>query len=175
VVQGAGPIGAFALQWVRAAGASHVTVVEPAPARAALALQLGADLVVDPGEAATAAVAGTSGGLGADVVVECAGVPATIQSAVDLVRRGGQVAVIGLSDRPATITPTTWLLKEVVVRCFVAYVRADFDHTVAMMTAGQVQTAPIHTSTVDLDGLTGAFDLLASGAGDETKILVRPG
>jgi (R,R)-butanediol dehydrogenase/meso-butanediol dehydrogenase/diacetyl reductase len=174
VVQGAGPIGAFALQWARVCGAAQVVVVEPSPARAALARDLRADVVVGPGEEAATAVMDRTGGRGADVVVECAGVASAIQSAVDLVRRGGHVSLIGLSDLPATINPGVWLVKEVVVRGSVAYVRAEFDPCIAMLAAGTVRAAPLHTSTVDLDGIAGAFALLAGGSNQETKILVRP-
>ena len=113
--------------------------------------------------------------LGADVVIECAGVPATIQTAVDLVRRGGRVALIGLSDLPATIAPTTWLMKEVVVRSFIAYVRSDFEQAIPMMESGRIRTAPPHTSTVPLDDLEGAFGRLADGPrAADVKILVQP-
>ena len=175
VVQGSGPIGAFALQWARLAGAGRVVVVEPNSARAALARELGADVVTTPGEQARAAVLELTGGLGADVVIECAGVPSAVQSAVDLARRGGQVALIGLSDRPATINPPTWLLKEVTVRSFIAYIRSDFEESVPMLADGRVRAGPLHTSTVGLDGLEGAFAALAEGdTTRDVKILVRP-
>jgi threonine dehydrogenase-like Zn-dependent dehydrogenase len=110
------------------------------------------------------------------VVIECAGVPSTIQTAVDLVRRGGQVALIGLSDRPATIIPGSWLTKEVAVRAFLAYLRSDFEAVIPMLASGLVRTQPLHTSTVSLDGLKGALDNLADGASTtDVKVLVRPG
>jgi (R,R)-butanediol dehydrogenase/meso-butanediol dehydrogenase/diacetyl reductase len=174
VVQGAGPIGAFALQWARVLGAGEVVVVEPGESRRALAASLGADLVVAPGEEADALVRERTGGRGADVVLECAGVPDTIQRAIDLARRGGQVMLIGLSDRPATVIPGLWLMKEVTVRASIAYLRTEFEPCMAMLADGRVRAEPLHTSTVGLDGLVGALDLLASGAPGETKVLVDP-
>lgn len=174
VVQGAGPIGAFALQWARVHGAGHVIVIEPGPERRALASTLGADVVVEPGEAALAEVQERTGGLGADVVFECAGVPVAIQSAIDLVRRGGQVILIGLSDLPATIHPTLWNAKEVEVRGSIAYRRPEFDLVMAMLADGRIAAAPLHTSTVGLDGLDGALALLAAGAPAESKVLLDP-
>ena len=174
VVQGAGPIGAFALQWARVLGAGEVVVVEPGESRRALAASLGADLVVAPGEEADALVRERTGGRGADVVLECAGVPDTIQRAIDLARRGGQVMLIGLSDRPATVIPGLWLMKEVTVRASIAYLRTEFEPCMAMLADGRVRAEPLHTSTVGLDGLVGALDLLAAGAPGETKILVDP-
>ncbi len=174
VVQGAGPIGAFALQWARVLGAGEVVVVEPGESRRALAASLGADLVLAPGEEADALVRERTGGRGADVVLECAGVPNTIQRAIDLARRGGQVMLIGLSDRPATVIPGLWLMKEVTVRASIAYLRTEFEPCMAMLADGRVRAEPLHTSTVGLDGLAGALDLLAAGAPGETKVLVDP-
>ncbi len=49
VIQGAGPIGLGTMQWVRAAGAGRVIVIEPSPERRELALSLGAHHAVCPG------------------------------------------------------------------------------------------------------------------------------
>ena len=45
---GSGPIGLLCMQVARAAGAGSIFVSEPAPARREVALQLGADMVIDP-------------------------------------------------------------------------------------------------------------------------------
>ena len=74
VVQGAGPIGLLTMQFARAAGAGTLLVIEPTEARRTLALELGASAAVTPEEAADAVQERTRG-LGADVVLECAGVP----------------------------------------------------------------------------------------------------
>lgn len=173
VVQGAGPIGLFALQWVRHAGAREVVVVEPSPLRAELARELGATHVCSPAEIAEL-VADATDGLGADAVVECAGRPETIQSAVDLVRRGGAVTLIGLSDRDATIKPGFWLMKEVTVRCSIAYERRDFEPVVEMLADGRVRAEPLHTRTVGLSQLEAAMAELANGVARDVKVLVDP-
>jgi (R,R)-butanediol dehydrogenase/meso-butanediol dehydrogenase/diacetyl reductase len=173
-VLGAGPIGLFTMQWVRAAGASRVVVVEGSPTRAALAGDLGADAVTAPGEEAADAVAVASGGLGADVVFECAGVPEAIQGAVDLARRGGSVAIIGLADRPASITPVTWLARELTVTSSLGYHQAEFARSMAMMAAGRVLADPLHTRTVGPGALHDAMADLAGGAPDDVKILFSP-
>ena len=96
VIQGAGPIGLGTMQWVRAAGAGQVIVVEPNEQRRALALELGAHLAVAPGEEADQAIRERTHGLGADIVYECVGRPFAVQSAVDLApSRGSDVP-----DRP---------------------------------------------------------------------------
>jgi len=172
VVQGAGPIGLFTLQWVRAAGAGELVVVEPAPERAALARSLGATLVCTP-EEVRELVAERTGGLGADAVFECVGRPDTIQSAADLARRGASLTIIGLSHRPASISPGSFLMKELDLHCSIAYQHAEFDRAMAMMAEGRVRADPIHTGTVGMDGLESAIQGLAAGSKD-TKILLDP-
>ena len=172
VVQGAGPIGLFTLQWVRAAGAGELVVIEPAPDRQAVARELGATTVCTPEEAGDF-VAERSGGLGADAVFECVGRPETIQSAGDLARRGARLTIIGLSHQPAAITPGQFLMKELDVHCTIAYQHAEFERAMAMMADGRVRAEPIHTGTVGLGELEAAIQGLAAGRPD-TKILLDP-
>ena len=174
VVQGAGPIGLGTLQWVRAAGAGVVIVVEPSEERRRIAEVLGATHTTPPGPSADALVKDVSHGLGADIVYECVGRPSTIQSAVDLARRGGSMCLIGLANQDAPINPASWLIKEISVSSALAYSREEFDMTMGMIADGRFRTQPMHTGTVGLDGLSGALADLASGESTHTKILVDP-
>jgi (R,R)-butanediol dehydrogenase / meso-butanediol dehydrogenase / diacetyl reductase len=174
VVQGAGPIGLSTLQWARAAGASRVIVVEPNERRRVLAASLGAHDVVEPGEAASQLVLERTHGLGADIVYECVGRAAAIQTAVDLARRGGSMCLIGLADGEAAISPAAWLIKEIGVTSSLAYFHEEFEMVMAMIADGRVDLDPLHTSTVDLDGLATALADLATGKSVQTKVLVDP-
>lgn len=173
VVQGAGPIGLVTLQWVKAAGAGEVIVVEPNDARRALAVQLGATGVTTPDEASDMVMERTRG-RGADIVYECVGRPQTIQSAVDLARRGGAMCLIGLADSDATITPHTWLVKEINLTAALAYGHEEFEMAMGMIGDGRVQVAPMHSCTSSLAGLQTALADLASGTSHQTKVLVNP-
>jgi len=163
----------FALQWARHAGAREILVVEPSPSRSTLARELGATATCTPAEVAER-VQDETKGLGADAVVECAGRPETIQSAVDLVRRGGSVTLIGLSDRDATIRPGIWLMKEVTVRCSIAYERSDFANVVEMLADGRIRADRLHTRTIGLSQLADAMAELGAGAARDVKVLVDP-
>lgn len=174
VVQGAGPIGLGTLQWVRAAGASRVIVIEPNEQRRALARRLGAHDAIEPGPAAAQLVQEWTHGLGADVVFECVGRPFAVQTAVDLARRGGSMCLIGLADQDATINPTSWLIKEIAVTSALAYFHEEFEMSMAMIADGRIVVEPMHTSTVGLDGLPAALADLASGTSEQTKVLVDP-
>ncbi|MEQ8861223.1 MAG: zinc-binding dehydrogenase [Pseudomonadales bacterium] len=175
VVIGAGPIGLLVAQCARAAGAGALVVVEPQPARRALAASLGADLVVDPNaEDAAERIDAFSGRSGADVVFECAGIPSTIDIAVALCRRGGAASLVGVPNAPATIQGAAWLVKEINVTASLGYGREEFDLVQGLVSDGRLALPPLHTATVGLDGLAGAFDALSHDPA-EVKILVDPG
>jgi (R,R)-butanediol dehydrogenase/meso-butanediol dehydrogenase/diacetyl reductase len=174
VVQGAGPIGLGTLQWVRAAGAGQVIVVEPNEQRRALAIELGAHVAVAPGEEADETLRERTHGLGADIVYECVGRPFAVQSAVDLARRGGAMCLIGLADSDASISPGAWLVKEISVTSSLAYVHEEFEMAMGMMADGRIRVDPLHTNTVGLTELDAALADLASGTSEQTKVLVDP-
>ncbi len=174
VVLGAGPIGLLVLQCAKAAGAGSAVVVEPDEGRAQLAANLGASLVLDPGsEDFNEQVQQACGMAGPDVVFECAGIPSTIDQAATLVRRGGIVALVGLASVPASISPMNWLAREVSMIASLGYLHDEFDYTMQLIADGRLRVAPLHTSTVGLDGLDLAFRGLLSGGGD-VKVLVDP-
>ncbi|MCX6526980.1 MAG: alcohol dehydrogenase catalytic domain-containing protein [Actinobacteria bacterium] len=174
VVQGAGPIGLGTMQWVKAAGAGVVIVVEPNEQRRALAIELGAHYAVEPGEPADQLVKQLSHGLGADIVYECVGRPFAVQAAVDLARRGGLMCLIGLADQDAAITPGSWLIKEISVTSALAYMHEEFEMAMGMIADGRFRTEPMHSSTIGIEGLDAALSDLASGTSTQTKILVDP-
>jgi (R,R)-butanediol dehydrogenase/meso-butanediol dehydrogenase/diacetyl reductase len=174
VIQGAGPIGLGTLQWVRAAGASRVIVIEPSEGRRVLALELGAHDVVEPGDTAQRLILEHTHGLGADIVYECVGRPFAIQTAVNLARRGGSMCLIGLADEDASINPSSWLVKEVSVTSSLAYFHEEFEMSMAMIADGRVRVEPMHSSTVGLGELSSALEELAGGRSSQTKILVDP-
>jgi (R,R)-butanediol dehydrogenase / meso-butanediol dehydrogenase / diacetyl reductase len=175
VVQGGGPIGLLTFQWAKALGAGHVVVVEPSEPRAALARDLGADSVVAPGEAAKTRIAELAGGLGgADLVFECVGSGPAVQWGADLVRRGGELCLVGVPTTDATISPANWIVKELRLSTSIAFERHEFAQAMDRVADGQVRLDEMHTQTVPLAGLAGALADLASGSSSHMKVLVDP-
>jgi (R,R)-butanediol dehydrogenase / meso-butanediol dehydrogenase / diacetyl reductase len=172
-VLGVGPIGLLAAQFARAAGAGEVLVVEPSEVRRRLALELGAVAAVAPDEADDA-VRERTGGLGADVVLECTGVPALLQTAADLTRTGGVVGLLSFLSRPATIEGGRWLARELTMVASNAFTHDDVRRSMVFLADGRVQAAPLHTRTVALDDLESALQALAAGPSEDVKVLVDP-
>lgn len=100
VVQGAGPVGIAALAVAKSAGASQVTVIGAPKHRLEMAKHFGADNVIDLDDVPDPtdrleAVRELTGGYGADVVLECAGVPQAVAEGWELCRDGGKYLVLG--------------------------------------------------------------------------------
>jgi alcohol dehydrogenase len=103
-VVGAGPVGLSAITGALLFSPSLVVAIDMAPSRLEAAKLFGADVVINNAEQdAIAAVQELTGGLGADVVIEAVGVPATFELAVELVRPVGRVANIGVHGIPVTL------------------------------------------------------------------------
>lgn len=99
-VLGAGPIGLNFLQVARRRGFEKVVVSDVLPDRLRLAEDLGADVIVDSGRASVVeAVMDLTGGAGADLVVEAAGVDSARAEAVRAVRRYGRVGLFGYPEQ----------------------------------------------------------------------------
>ena len=167
VVQGCGPIGLLTLQAAIALGASHVVAVEPSEHRRKLAIAVGAAEAITPAEAVE-----RFGAAPADLVFECAGVAATVQQAVDLVRRGGRVNLVGLANGMATISPGAWLIKEVTVVGSLGYLHHEFAEVIDLIETGAMHLEPLHDRTVTLDELPAAIEQLADDPSSAVKVLV---
>lgn len=104
LIIGAGPMGLAHAILARMKGASSVIVSEPDAKRRALALQVGADVAIDPLNDDPAAILGdVTGGLGPDAVIEAVGSVRTYAQAIDLVRRGGTVLAYGAAPQDAVL------------------------------------------------------------------------
>ncbi len=87
---GMGAIGMLAWQMARLDGASQVIVVDPIPERLDLALQMGADLTINPNEVdAGLAIKQATRGKGVDVALEISGTYTGLQQAIRSVHREG--------------------------------------------------------------------------------------
>ena len=169
-VIGAGPIGLMTLAALKAAGATNVVVAERSESRAAVAEAMGATAVVDDANRLMRAM-----GQGADVVFDCAGVPATPGIAVEVARAGGQVVLVGVVNigEMIPIPGALWVVKEVDVRTCLAYTNAEFAEAVDAVHAGAIDPTQVVSDVRPLEAAAASFeDLLRPGG--PIKVLLAP-
>ena len=95
-VVGVGPVGYFCIRAALAQGVRRVLALDREPHRLDLAAAAGAEPVDVRRRHPHTAAAEASGGRGADVVIEAVGTREAFETAVDVVRRGGEVTVVGM-------------------------------------------------------------------------------
>ena len=99
VVQGAGAVGMSTAALARKSGAGQVIVIGAPADRLVLALEMGADQVIDIDRTAPderlQRVLDLTNNLGADVVVEAAGSPRAFEEGVRMARNGGAYVIAG--------------------------------------------------------------------------------
>jgi Zn-dependent alcohol dehydrogenase len=94
-VLGCGVVGLSAIQGARIAGAEQIVAVDLIAAKLELALRVGATDAVDAGPDAVAAVRALTGGRGVDVCIEAVGAQVTVDQAIAMTDRGGEVVFVG--------------------------------------------------------------------------------
>ena len=175
-ILGAGPIGLFCTQVAKAAGAGRVIVSEPTETRAAAAMQLGADHVLDPtkDDVVSRAVELTDD-IGPDIVFDCAGIKSTLDEALNMVRRRGQVMLVAVPWEEMPLAPVAWMALEVSVQTSFGQLPEDWRIALDLFKSGKVQIGPMlsEEQIIPLDGIQEAFDSLMKPT-TQLQMVVKP-
>ena len=164
VIVGAGPIGLAAVMTATLYSPGCIIVVDPAEPRRDAAKSLGADVVLDSQlEPALEVVRSMTGGLGADVVMEAVGTPATFEMCTALVRPGGRVANIGVHGAPATIHLETLWIKNVTITTGLVDTSST-PRLLKLLADGQLDPTPIITHRFGLEQFMEAYDVFGRPA-----------
>jgi threonine dehydrogenase-like Zn-dependent dehydrogenase len=170
VVLGAGTVGLMAVLSARGI-AREVIAVDGVPERRSLAENMGATAVT-PDQAASAVAAATRG-LGADAVIEAAGVLPALDASLELVRPQGIVSVIGAHFEPDY--PLNNLLmfeKEITLRFSIGDPTRDRERLLATIEAGVMKPSDVVTHRMSLDEAPDAYRLF--DAREATKVVLQP-
>lgn len=113
--------------------------------------------------------------LGADVVIEAVGSPATFTAAIDVVSYTGRVVYIGYSKAHVTYDTALFVKKELDIRGSRNATRENFEDVITALRAGNIPTQKIITRTVPLAQAPEALDTWDKNGGQITKIHVTIG
>lgn len=118
VVIGGGMIGLLMVQLSKLKGAHNIILIEPISEKRNLGRQLGADLCIDPTTLDIKSVLEEMGISRVHTVIECVGLPATINQALDIAGNKSIVMMFGLTkpDDTVSINPFKMFQKEIVLK-----------------------------------------------------------
>jgi L-iditol 2-dehydrogenase len=171
-ITGAGTIGLLAADCALTMGAARVVVVGRGY-RLAKAAGLGFDTVDSVSGDPVAAARSRTGGLGADVVLECAGVPEMVNAALAIARRGGRVAAVGIPTEGVTINLQRVVLDEVELVGSRASA-GEMRRVMPLVEQGRIRVSELITHRFPLEQYQQAIDTFNDRASGAIKIIVNP-
>lgn len=169
-ILGAGTIGLLTLRAARRAGAARILSTDTLATKRQMALDLGADAVVDAATDTLAEVVRGELGESVDVVFDCVANQATTDEAVKMAIKGGTVVVLGGARRRVSIDLPVLQEYQIRLQGAATYRWEDFDDAIAMIADGAVDANRFITATFPLTQAAQAFAAINSG--NEVKILV---
>jgi L-iditol 2-dehydrogenase len=176
MVLGTGPIGLMVIASLRHSGAGLIIAQDVFQSRLNMAKRMGADLLIDgklPFEKRLQKVREVTNGIGPDIVVEAAGVPAVFREAIAFARRGGKLVEAGHFTDTGEIAVNPFAI------CFQGldvlgcrYSPMIFKNVISMFERTPLPVEEVVTDVFPLEELPKALELV--GSADAGKVIITP-
>jgi threonine dehydrogenase-like Zn-dependent dehydrogenase len=191
LVIGCGPVGLSVIAGLMIRNVHPIIAADFSPGRRALALRMGADMVIDPAATSpyqswqdAATPAGYDGSRYAQlfgsgpkqrpaVIFECVGVPGVIQQILDGAPAGARIVVVGVCMETDRFEPFFGIVKQLNLQFVLGYTHEEFAASLHNIAEGKVDVTPLITGHVGLEGVRSAFAELANPE-QHAKIVVQP-
>lgn len=174
VVVGAGMIGNLVIQALRKAGCGQIIAVDLDKGKLELAQEVGATAGLAAGEVNVAEeVYKMTNGRGADATFEAVGIAPTVQTAVDSVRKGGSVTLVG--NLAAEIA---FPLQSIVTREISLYgscgINGEYPSALKMIEDGSINVEALISKVAPLSEGADWFDRLYKQEPGLMKVVLQP-
>jgi L-iditol 2-dehydrogenase len=166
VVVGPGPIGLLCAQMARLCGAGAVAIAGTTRDRARLEIgrKAGATHAVDvETEDMKAVLRGLGDGGGADVVIDAAGVSASLASAIEWVRPAGVISKVGWGPQPLDFSLDPLVQKNVTLQGSFSHNWPIWERVLRLLASGQLDVKPLVSRVATLEEWRSCFDGMAEG------------
>jgi (R,R)-butanediol dehydrogenase/meso-butanediol dehydrogenase/diacetyl reductase len=176
VIVGIGNIGLLAILVARARGARQIIAIGKYAARQALALAYGASVVLAPDDPQLQArILERTNGLGAALVLEAAGTPSSLETAVAVARKGGKIVILGVLHEAVALDFRMVQLMEKHLLGSVIYQRQDFADAIQILAGGGLEPERHITAEIPLHAIVShGFVPLSEQRAAHIKIHVYP-
>ena len=172
VVLGAGPIGNLVGQVARARGA-NVLITDLSDRRLEIARDCGLSATSNAdGESLSSAAGRVFGDAGFDPALECVGAEASMAAAIDAIRKGGTIVVVGVFPARPRVDLGLVQDRELNLRGTLMYRREDYEAGVALIAAGAVATDPLISAHYPLEDYARAYAEIDAAADRPMKVFI---
>ncbi len=169
-VIGCGGVGLNVIQGARIAGAGKIVAIDLFESKLEMAKEFGATHTINPGETdPVAAIAALNEGRGADVAFEVIGLGPTIEQALNAVRPGGEVILVGVPRLDVMMNLnaafTFLYLAKTVKGCWYGSsdVRTDVPKLLDLWKKGDLKLEELISKEIEVDQINEAFDDMLAG------------
>jgi len=171
-ILGFGPIGMSVLLAAKAEGAKSFTVTDKIQPRLALALKEGATAIFNPVKEDFVSMLTEHHPLGLDVVFECCGQQEAFDQAIDVLKPGGRLVVVGIPEFDEwSMNVERTRRKEISLQ----FIRRQVDcveTALDLMESGKINIANMVTHRFPFSGTKEAFDLVAEYGDGVMKVMI---
>jgi threonine 3-dehydrogenase len=165
----------FSIAVAKACGAARVFATDVNAHRRRVALEMGADLALDPTtDDVEKQILEATGGTGVDVLLEMSGHPEAMRLGFALLRTGGRASLLGIPSRPFELDfARDIIFKGATVqgingrKMFETWFQME-----ALLATGKLNLEPVITHRLKLSEFEKAMELLQSG--EAIKVVMRP-
>jgi alcohol dehydrogenase/L-iditol 2-dehydrogenase len=163
---GPGPIGLLCALMARVAGAGHLAVIgiKADAHRLEVAQTLGADTVLGAqGEDVAAWTKNFNDSYGFDLVIDAAGVSATLKTALDIVRPAGQITKVGWGPQPLGFSLDQLVQKAVTLQGSFSHTWPMWEKVITLLSTGVLNLDKVLNRVSPLGEWHEAFDEMHAG------------
>jgi len=174
VVVGCGMIGLFVVQALRIKGCGKIIAVDLDQSRLDLALKFGTDHALKSDAVdIVETIRSLTHGRGADLAIEVVGITPTINLAINSVRKGGKISVIGNLAEKVEIPLRVLVTRQITLvgSCASA---GEYPACLDMIASGRVKVDEMMSAVVPLAEAATWFERLYQGEPGLMKVIVRP-
>lgn len=173
LVTGAGPIGIMVALAALAGGCSKVYISDLVDEKLGIAAQYDNILPINVTKSSVSEVIGSgTAGWGADVVFECAGAAASVQTALEAVAPAGCVVWVGMPVDRVLMDIVLAQSKEIRMETVFRYANM-YDRAIELLASGKVDLKPLISKTFAFADSIAAFDRAVEARPTDVKIQIR--
>jgi len=174
LVVGAGTIGLLLQQALTVAGCSRVFVADVDPTRLRLSHELGATGTLTAGQNLARSISELTHGTGVDLAVEAVGKTETVNAAIDCVRKGGSVVLVGNISPEVTLPLQKVVTRQIQLQGSCAS-SGEYPKAIELLSSGAIRVEPLITAVAPLAEGPQWFERLYAREPNLMKVVLTPG
>ncbi|MFH1370976.1 MAG: alcohol dehydrogenase catalytic domain-containing protein [Planctomycetota bacterium] len=172
-ILGSGPVGLSCLVAARVQGAGAIYMTDKLDYRVDFAKKTGATWAANPDKEDIVKAVGRLEPLGLDVACECAGQQETIDQAVDLLRPGGTLMLVGIPEFDRVSFPIDHIRRKEITIINVRRQNRCAEEAMELVAEGSAKIDSFATHRFELERAKEAFDLVADYRDGVIKAMIE--